>query len=147
MCNHNYAVYKGMEIEADNDRYGNIFLATRDMVVAKIFNFKKEEDDDYYYKTVSPYEVTKYFERYFLAKYKGKKVAIMRVNGDEVDIQPDPEDITYNQLKRLGFKQVDKGVYEKTLPPSELTDIHAEDDDGLESAKQEYDESHKQQSL
>ncbi|MCR5289573.1 MAG: hypothetical protein K6E51_06245 [Treponema sp.] len=137
-----FAVYKGIEFEADNDRDGNIFLSTRDAAIGIIFNFKKV--GDIYIKEVSPYEVTKYCERYFLAKYKGKKVAIMWVNGDEVDIHPDPEDITYNQLKRLGFKQVEKGVYQKTLPPSELTDIHAEDDDSLKWTKQDYDECHKQ---
>lgn len=94
-------------------------------------------------KEVSPYEVTEYYEQRFKAKYKGKNVGIMSGDDIQVDIQPDPEDISYDELIKLGFVQVEKGVYEKRLPTSELTDILAIKRNKLENAKKAFDKYNK----
>ena len=94
-------------------------------------------------KDVSPYDVTEYYEQRFEAKYKGKKVGIMEGDDNEVNIQPDPTDITCEELLKLGFEQVEKGVYEKTLPTSDLTDIHPIKKNLLDYAKQDFDEINK----
>ena len=128
-----FAVYKGITFNTYYTCNGYIGLLTEDKKLAKKFDFL--QDDDSYYKEVSPYEVTEYYEQRFKAKYKGKRVGIMEGDDIKVNIQPNPEDFTYEDLIKFGFEQVEKGVYEKTLPTSELTDIHAIKDDLLEDAK------------
>ena len=128
-----FAVYKGITFNTYYTCSGYIGLLSEDKKLAKKFNFL--QDDDSYYKEVSPYEVTEYYEQRFKAKYKGKRVGIMEGDDIKVNIQPNPEDFTYEDLIKFGFEQVEKGVYEKTLPTSELTDIHAIKDDLLEDAK------------
>ena len=135
-----FAVYKGT-IFSTTENNGYIELLTTNEQLAKKYDFLL--DDDVYYKDVSPYEVTEYYEQTFEAKYKGKNVGIMRGDDNQVDIQPDPEDFTYEDLIEFGFEQVEKGVYEKTLSPSELTDIHSIKEDLLEEAKQDFDEINK----
>ena len=135
-----FAVYRGFTFDTYCPRHGYIGLLTEDEKLAKKFDFL--QDDDGYYKEVSPYEVTEYYEQRFEAKYKGKNVGIMCGDDNQVDIQPDPADFTYGV--RLGGKlayQVEKGVYEKTLTTSELTDIHAIKRNKLEYAKKDYDEA------
>ena len=136
-----FAVYKGTTFYTYYTCSGYIGLLTEDEKLAKKFDFL--QDDDSYYKEVSPYEVTEYYEQRFKAKYKGKRVGIMEGDDIKVNIQPNPEDFTYEDLIKFGFKQVEKGVYEKTLPTSELTDIHAIKDDLLEDAKIDFDENNK----
>ena len=134
-----FAVYKGFTFDTYCPRHGYIGLLTEDEKLAKKFDFL--QDDDRYYKEVSPYEVTEYYEQRFEAKYKGKNVGIMSGDDNQVDIQPNPEDFTYEDLIKFGFEQVEKGVYEKNLPPSELTDIHAIKRSKLENAKKRFDEN------
>lgn len=136
-----FAVFKGITFCTYHNGNGYIGLLTEDEKVAKKYDFLL--DDDVYYKDVSPYEVTEYYEQTFEAKYKGKNVGIMRGDDNQVDIQPDPEDFTYEDLIEFGFEQVEKGVYEKTLSPSELTDIHSIKEDLLEEAKQDFEENNK----
>ena len=128
-----FAVYKGITFNTYYTCNGYIGLLTEDKKLAKKFDFL--QDDDSYYKEVSPYEVTEYYEQRFKAKYKGKRVGIMEGDDIKVNIQPNPEDFTYEDLIKFGFEQVEKGVYEKTLPTSELTDIHAIKDDLMEDEK------------
>ncbi len=134
-----FAVYKRNIFCTYGNGNGYIGLLTEDKKLAKKFDFLL--DDDIYYKEVSPYEVTEYYEQRFEAKYKGKNVGIMSGDDNQVDIQPNPEDFTYEDLIKFGFEQVEKGVYEKNLPTSELTDIHAIKEDLLEEAKKEFDEN------
>ncbi len=138
-----FAVYNGNIFCTYGNGNGYIGLLTEDEKLAKKFDFLL--DDDIYYKDVSPYEVTEYYEQRFEAKYKGKNVEIMSGDDNQVDIHPELEDFTYKDLIKFvikfGFKQVEKDVYEKTLPPSELTDIHAIKEDLLEEAKKEFDEN------
>ena len=136
-----FAVYKGFTFDTYCPRRGYIGLLTEDEKLAKKFDFL--QDDDGYYKEVSPYEVTEYYERKFEAKYKGKKVGIMEGDDGKVSIQPNPEDFSYEDLINFGFEQVEKGVYEKTLPTSELTDIHAIKRNKLEYAKKDFDKKNK----
>ena len=135
-----FAVFQGKIFSATTNN-GYIELLTTDGKLAKKFNFLL--DGDIYYKDISPYDVTEYYEQRFEAKYKGKNVGIMCGDDNQVDIQPDPTDITYEELLKLGFEQVEKGVYEKTLPTSELTDIHAIKRNKLEYAKIDFDEINK----
>ncbi len=135
-----FAVFQGTIFSATTNN-GYVELLTTDRKLAKKFNFLL--DGDIYYKDISPYDVTEYYEQRFEAKYKGKKVGIMEGDDNEVNIQPDPADITYEELLKLGFEQVEKGVYEKTLPTSELTDIHPIKKNLLDYAKQEFDENNK----
>ena len=135
-----FAVFQGKIFSATTNN-GYVELLTTDGKLAKKFNFLL--DGDIYYKEVSPYEVTEYYEQNFEAKYKGKNVGIMRGDDNQVDIQPDPADFTYEDLIKFGFKQVEKGVYEKTLPTSELTELNVIKDDLLEDAKIEFDENNK----
>ena len=135
-----FAVFQGTIFSATTNN-GYVELLTTDGKLAKKFNFLL--DGDIYYKDISPYDVTEYYEQTFKAKYKGKKVGIMEGDDVNVCIQPNPEDFSYEDLINFGFKQVEKGVYEKTLPTSELTDIHAIKEDLLEEAKQDFDEANK----
>lgn len=135
-----FAVFQGTIFSATTNN-GYVELLTTDRKLAKKFNFLL--DGDIYYKDISPYEVTEYYEQRFEAKYKGKNVGIMCGDDNQVDIQPDPADFTYEDLLKLGFEQVEKGVYEKTLPTSELTDIHAIKRNKLEYAKKAFDEINK----
>lgn len=135
-----FAVFQGTIFSATTNN-GYVEVLTTDGKLAKKFNFLL--DGDIYYKDISPYEVTEYYEQTFEAKFKGKIVGIMRGDDNKVDIQPEPTDFTYEDLIKFGFKQVEKGVYEKTLPISELTDIHAIKDDLLEYAKKDFDENNK----
>ena len=48
---------------------------------------------------------------------------------------------------KLFGSKLKKGVYEKTLPTSELTDLHAIKDDFLEYAKQDFDEANKKKTV
>lgn len=135
-----FAVYKGKIFSATTNN-GYIELLTKDEKLAEEFDFLL--DGEIYYKDITPYDVTEYYEQTFEAKYKGKNVGIMRGDDNQVDIQPDPEDFTYEDLIEFGFEQVEKGVYEKTLSPSELTELNAIKDDLLEDAKIDFDESDK----
>ena len=135
-----FAVFQGTIFSATTNN-GYVELLTTDGKLAKKFSFLL--DGDIYYKDISPYEVTEYYEQTFEAKFKGKIVGIMRGDDNKVDIQPEPTDFTYEELLKLGFEQVEKGVYEKTLPTSELTDIHAIKRNKLEYAKQDFDEINK----
>ena len=136
-----FAVYKEITFYTYYTCSGYIVLLTEDEKLAKKFDFL--QDDDSYYKEVSPYEVTEYYEQRFKAKYKGKRVGIMEGDDIKVNIQPNPEDFTYEDLIKFGFKQVEKGVYEKTLPTSELTELNVIKDDLLEDAKIDFDEFNK----
>ena len=140
-----FAVYKGFTFDTYCPRHGYIGLLTEDEKLAKKFDFL--QDDDGYYKEVSPYEVTEYYEQRFKAKYKGKNVGIMCGDDNQVDIQPDPADFTFEDLLKFVFEQVEKGVYEKTLPTSELTDIHAIKRNKLEYAKQDFDKKNKKKTV
>ena len=135
-----FAVFQGTIFSATTNN-GYIELLTTDRKLAKKFNFLL--DGDIYYKDISPYDVTEYYEQRFEAKYKGKNVGIMCGDDNQVDIQPDPADFTYEDLIKFGFKQVEKGVYEKTLPTSELTELNVNKDDLLEDAKIDFDENNK----
>ena len=135
-----FAVFQGTIFSATKNN-GYIELLTTDGKLAKKFNFLL--DGDIHYKDISPYDVTEYYEQKFEAKYKGKKVGIMEGDDVKVSIQPNPEDFSYEDLINFGFKQVEKGVYEKTLPTSELTDIHAIKRNKLEYAKKDFDEKNK----
>lgn len=140
-----FAVYKG-KIYSAYTKNGFIRLRTYDIKEVESGEFesyKPNYSDVKGIKEVSPYEVTEYCEQSFEAKYKGKIVGIMRGDDNRVDIQPEPTDFTYEDLLKFGFEQVEKGVYEKTLPTSELTDIHAIKDDLLEYAKQDFDKKNK----
>ena len=135
-----FAVFQGTIFSATTNN-GYVELLTTDGKLAKKFNFLL--DGEIYYKDISPYDVTEYYEQRFEAKYKGKNVGIMCGDDNQVDIQPDPADFTYEELLKLGFKQVEKGVYEKTLPTSELTELNVIKDDLLEDAKIDFDENNK----
>lgn len=138
-----FAVYKG-KIYSAYTKNGFIRLRTYDIKEVesgKFESFKSNYSDVKGIKEVSPYDVTEYYEQTFEAKYKGKKVGIMEGDDVKVSIQPNPEDFSYEDLINFGFKQVEKGVYEKTLPTSELTDIHAIKRNKLEYAKQDFDEA------
>ncbi len=138
-----FAVYKG-KIYSAYTKNGFIRLRTYDIKEVESGEFesyKSNYSDVKGIKEVSPYEVTEYYEQRFEAKYKGKNVGIMCGDDNQVDIQPDPADFTYEDLLKFGFEQVEKGVYEKTLPTSELTDIHAIKRNKLEYAKKYYDEA------
>ena len=135
-----FAVFQGTIFSATTNN-GYVELLTTDGKLAKKFNFLL--DGEIYYKDISPYDVTEYYEQRFEAKFKGKIVGIMRGDDNKVDIQPNPEDFTYEDLIKFGFKQVEKGVYEKTLPTSELTELNVIKDDLLEDAKIDFDENNK----
>ena len=90
---------------------GYIELLTTDRKLAEKLDFLL--DGEIYYKDITPYDVTEYYEQRFEAKYKGKNVGIMCGDDNQVDIQPDPADFTYEDLLKFGFEQVEKGVYEK----------------------------------
>ncbi len=140
-----FAVYKG-KIYSAYTKNGFIRLRTYDtkeVESGEFESYKSNYSDVKGIKEVSPYEVTEYYEQTFEAKYKGKIVGIMRGDDDQVDIQPEPADFTYEDLINFGFKQVEKGVYEKNLPTSELMDLHAIKEDFLEYAKQDFDENNK----
>lgn len=141
----NFAVYKG-KIYTAYTKDCFIRLRTYDIKDVEENGFEKyvpksSSSDVKGLKDVSPYEVSEYYEQRFEAKYKGKNVGIMSGDDNQVDIQPNPEDFTYEDLIKFGFEQVEKGVYEKTLPPSELTDIHAIKRSKLENAKKRFDEN------
>lgn len=135
-----FAVFQGKIFSATTNN-GYIELLTKDEKLAEEFDFLL--DGEIYYKDITPYDVTEYYEQRFEAKYKGKNVGIMCGDDNQVDIQPDPADFTYEDLLKFGFEQVEKGVYEKTLPTSELTDIHAIKRNKLEYAKIDFDENNK----
>ena len=140
-----FAVYKG-RIYTAYTKDGFIRLRTYDIKDVEENGFEKyvpksSSSDVKGLKDVSPYEVSEYYEQRFEAKYKGKNVGIMSGDDNQVDIQPNPEDFTYEDLIKFGFEQVEKGVYEKTLPPSELTELHAIKRNKLEYAKKEFDEN------
>ena len=142
-----FAIYKG-NIYSAYTKDGFIRLRSYDIKDVEENGFEQFDTTTFNsdikgIKTVSPYEVTEYYEQTFEAKYKGKNVGIMRGDDNQVDIQPDPEDFTYEDLIEFGFEQVEKGVYEKTLSPSELTNIHSIKEDLLEEAKQDFDEYNK----
>ena len=94
-----FAVYKGTTFYTYYTCSGYIGLLTEDEKLAKKFDFL--QDDDSYYKEVSPYEVTEYYEQRFKAKYKGKRVGIMEGDDIKVNIQPNPEDFTYEDLIKI----------------------------------------------
>ncbi|MCQ2584709.1 MAG: hypothetical protein MJ185_03890 [Treponema sp.] len=131
--------------DADFDTYvtsdGKIGLLTNDLDLANKYGFYK--DDDIFYREVSPYEVTAYYEQHYEAKYKGRHVAIWEGTDEKVTIVPDPEDMKYEELEVFGFEMVEKGVWQKKVPVSELTDILCIKKDILESAKEDYDSEHK----
>ena len=140
----NFAVYKG-KIYSAYTKEGLIILRSYDIKDVEENGFEKlvpksSCSEVKGLKNVSPYEVTEYYEQKFEAKYKGKNVGIMSGDDNQVDIQPNPEDFTYEDLIKFGFEQVEKGVYEKNLPTSELTDIHAIKRSKLENAKKRFDE-------
>ena len=140
-----FAVYKGKIYSA---KLQNDFIRLRTYDIKEVESgefesYKSNYSDVKGIKDISPYDVTEYYEQNFEAKYKGKIVGIMRGDDDQVDIQPEPADFTYEDLLKFGFEQVEKGVYEKTLPTSELTDLHAIKDDLLEYAKKDFDEANK----
>ena len=135
-----FAVFQGKIFSATKNN-GYIELLTTDRKLAEKLDFLL--DGEIYYKDITPYDVTEYYEQRFEAKYKGKNVGIMCGDDNQVDIQPDPADFTYEDLLKFGFEQVEKGVYEKTLPTSELTDIHAIKRNKLEYAKKAFDENNK----
>ncbi len=144
-----FAVYKG-KIYSAYTKNGFIRLRTYDIKEVESGEFesyKSNYSDVKGIKEVSPYEVTEYYEQRFEAKYKGKNVGIMCGDDNQVDIQPEPADFTYEDLLKFGFEQVEKGVYEKTLPTSELTDIHAIKRNKLEYAKKDFDEANKKKTV
>lgn len=131
-----FAVFQGNLFSSDTWK-GYIELHTKSKRIAKKYDFI--EENGAFHKLVSPYELTEYYLQRFEAKYQGKTVCILRGDDRYVDIEagagfsPDS----------LGFVQVEKYVFEKTVRTSELTDIHAKKENLLEEAKKIFDEHQK----
>lgn len=134
-----FAVFQGNLFSSDTWK-GYIELHTKSKRIAKKYDFI--EENGAFHKLVSPYELTEYYLQSFEAKYQGKTVYIWRGNDKNVDIEAG----TGFSPDSLGFVQVEKYVFEKTVRTSELTDIHAKKEDLLEEAKKIFDEFRKKES-
>ena len=138
-----FAVFQGNLFFADSQKCC-IELHTKSKRIAKKYEFLEKEES--YHKLVSPYELSEYYLQRFEAKYHEKTVCILRGDDRYVDIEAgagfSPDD-----MNSLGFVQVEKYVFEKTVRTSELTDIHATKENLLENAKKIFDEHQKQSQM
>jgi hypothetical protein len=117
MHNGYYGIYKGKEYKVSKDQKGDSILLTSDK--SKIdTSFFDKYNSGVYRKKINRDELTSYYSIDTYAMYKGFKLPVNRENTDSYYL------VTDTAIgEKIGFDMIEKGVYGKWIPKSEVNII------------------------